>query len=95
MTRARSCRDGRGPCALRGAALTNIKLMTRIERINRRQQLPDATTGADFKGLDAGRVFPPDAIHRAYDGLCPLATGPVSRRQCCNDRREGTPEEAT
>jgi hypothetical protein len=35
--------------------------------MNGHQQLPDPLTGAGFKGLDAGRRFLADAIHRAAD----------------------------
>jgi hypothetical protein len=62
MIRPRVDGDGWGPCALRGAALNDMRPMTRIERMNWNQQLPDRTTCADFKDLDAGRAFPADRI---------------------------------
>jgi hypothetical protein len=46
-----------------------MRLMTRIERMNWSQQLPDRTTRAGFKNLDAGRAFSADGIHRASDGF--------------------------
>ena len=73
MTRALDDEDGRGPWALSGVALTNTRLITRIERMTGRQQLPHRLTGADFKGLDAGRAFLADAIHRGSDESVPNA----------------------
>ena len=50
--------------------------MTRSERMNWSQQLPDRTTCVDCKDLDAGRAFPADAIHRASDGFSPARSPP-------------------
>ena len=58
MTRWRV--DCRGSCTLRGAALNNMRVMARTERMNWNQQIPDLAMCRDLKELDTGRAFPAD-----------------------------------